>query len=253
MKEWCTREQPAQSPGIDALRASGLILSFFVSGQSGGSPDFSAIEPRPIAVKLIPVPALEPEMIPGPFRDWLNDISTRAWAPIEFVAVAVIVAISGLIGSRLGIKPKQNDSWLVAPNLWGMAVGPPGFLKSPMVKEGMAPLGRLAADLREAHVVAMAEWEAHKLVIAARKEAAKNELKTAAKKKGVGGSELEALAQQAIAGDSEVAQKSAAIWRMTSQSRNQDDHGREPRGVHLLQGRALRPVQVDGETGSRVG
>jgi putative DNA primase/helicase len=66
-------------------------------------------------------------------------------------------------------------------------------------------LNKLAAESRDAHLRAVADWEAHKLVLDARKEAAKGELKAEAKKKGADSSRLEELAQQAVAGDSEVA------------------------------------------------
>jgi hypothetical protein len=135
MKEWCAANSLVNTLELEhAAEWSGF--AGFAGTQNGESPTFEGVEVRPIAVDLIPVPPLEDEMIPEPLRAWVIDIATRAWAPIEYVATAVVVAISGLIGSRIGIKPKSEDSWVVVSNLWGMVVGPPGVLKSPMVKEG---------------------------------------------------------------------------------------------------------------------
>ena len=136
---------------IGVVRPNGRVSSVLVgSCQPRHHRIWAEFEVRPITVNLAPLPAPEPEMIPEPFRAWVEDIATRAWTLVEYVIVAVIVAISGLIGSRIGIKPKEKDSWIVVPNLWGMVVGPPGVLKSPMVKEGMGLLRRLAARSRDA-------------------------------------------------------------------------------------------------------
>ena len=52
-------------------------------------------------------------------------------------------------GRRVGIRPKRYDDWVVVPNLWGLVVGPPGLLKTPMLREILKPLMRLAARARE--------------------------------------------------------------------------------------------------------
>jgi len=58
--------------------------------------------------------------------------------PIEFPAVASLVAAGALIGNSVVIKPKAQDPWIVVPNVWGAAIGEPGVMKSPSVSEGMA-------------------------------------------------------------------------------------------------------------------
>ena len=66
--------------------------------------------------------------------------------PLEYVAAALVVVLSGLMGRRLSIRPKRYDDWSVVPNLWGAIVGPPGFLKTPAVEAVLRPLKRLVAD-----------------------------------------------------------------------------------------------------------
>ena len=39
------------------------------------------------------------------------------------------------------------DNWTVTPNLWGLAVGVPGVMKSPALSEGLRPLERLQNEL----------------------------------------------------------------------------------------------------------
>jgi hypothetical protein len=137
-----TQECPDFSGG-NGQAAGGFVGSVGTSTQE--CPDFSGIEPRPIAVDLLPVPPLDPRLLPDPFRAWIVDMAERAWVPLEFPAAAALVAAGGLIGRRLAIRPKRRDRWMVVPNIWGCAIGPPGVLKTPSVEEALRPLKRLAA------------------------------------------------------------------------------------------------------------
>ncbi len=166
-------------------------------------PEFSG-PPQPITVNLLPVPQLDDELIPEPLRDWTLDIARRSCTPKEFPVAAAFVSLSGLIGCRLTIRPKRRDRWLVCPNLWGVAVGFPGILKSPMVEEAMRPLKRLIADASDTHKELMEEWGARRLVLAAKQAAAKKKLeKEASSKVGPNEERMAALAREAAAGDSE--------------------------------------------------
>ena len=40
----------------------------------------------------------------------------------------------------------EPDDWAMVPNLWGLAVGPPGIMKSPALAEALRPLHRLVTD-----------------------------------------------------------------------------------------------------------
>jgi hypothetical protein len=94
---------------------------------------------------LLPIaPALPPELIPEPFRPWINDIEERMSVPLEAVAVAGIAGLSCIVGRQIGIKPKLNDDWLVIPNSWGMDVDRPGMLKTSREKAALKPVRWLA-------------------------------------------------------------------------------------------------------------
>jgi hypothetical protein len=166
------------------------------------SPVFTE-DPKRLKLDLIPVPPLRKEMIPGPLRAWVVDVGMRAHIPIDYTAAAVMVALSSLIGSRLAIRPKRRDRWLVVPNLWGAAVGTPGALKSPMVEEGLRPLKRLGVEAAERYEAEKVGWRASKLVVEAKKRHAEERLKKLAKAKA-GDDEMEEVAREAIADDGEV-------------------------------------------------
>jgi len=141
-------------------------------------------EPRPIRDdRQSPVPKLTDDMIPEPLRDWLADIAARVGCPLEFPVAAAVVALGILVGRKIGIRPKRYDDWTVVPNLWGAIVGRPGVMKTPALKEAIRQVRRLEADARAAHGEALTRFDADSLIADARKEAAKNDLKAAAKAK----------------------------------------------------------------------
>jgi putative DNA primase/helicase len=103
------------------------------------------LEPEPLPGGVPGVPAFNEHLLPDSLRSWIVDIGDRAQAPLDFPALGAMTALSSAIGRRFGIRPKRHDDWLVVPNLWGLIVGPPAFLKSPMLHEVLKPLARLEA------------------------------------------------------------------------------------------------------------
>ena len=151
--------------------------------------------PRPLAVELLPVPAFDCNLLPVSFRGWVLDITRRVACPIEFVAAALMVALSAAIGRRVGIRPKRHDDWTVICNLWGAALGLPGAMKTPAVNEALAPLKRIEAEAKERYDGERELYELDALTAKAQAEGAKRELSKAAKP-GVDRESLRALASE---------------------------------------------------------
>jgi hypothetical protein len=84
-------------------------------------------------------------MLPSAFRPWVADVAERMQCPADYPAAAGIVAAASLVGRRCAIRPKCRDDWMVVPNLWGAAVGPPSAMKSPAVEEMLRPVRALEA------------------------------------------------------------------------------------------------------------
>jgi len=141
-------------------------------------------EPEIIKEELLPVEPLPPSFIPEPFREWIMDISHRMQCPPDFVAMAAIVLVGSIIGTRCGIRPKKLDDWLVIANLWGGAVGRPSMLKTPSLEQALRPLARLEAEAKEAFDEAMKQYELDLMELTAKKEALKADMKKAAQGKG---------------------------------------------------------------------
>jgi hypothetical protein len=145
------------------------------------SPHSDWSPPLPLPGGLLPVPAFDENLLPEALRPWLVDIAERSQCPIEYAAVGAVVALSSVIGRRCGIRPKRQDDWLVIPNLWGAAVGPPGVMKSPALKEAMRPLERLAAQSAEQHQRDVAQFERNAFIAKATREVLEKSIKDAIK------------------------------------------------------------------------
>lgn len=118
-----------------------------------------ASSPQPLRMRLRPVPPLPPEIIPRPFRPWLQDIAERMSCPLEYPTVAAIIAVAAIVGRKCGIKPKQFDNWPVIPNIWGGIVGPPGVQKTPATDEAMKALKYLVAQAIKKYEAEMTVYE----------------------------------------------------------------------------------------------
>lgn len=130
--------------------------------QSAASSKIPKPEPKwepEILPNLPSVPAFDYAFLPGPLRPFVEDISERMQAPPEFAAVVAIVMAGAAIGRRVGIRPKQADSWTIIPNLWGALVGKSGIMKSPAQGEALAPLKKMQAKAFEEYETKKAEYE----------------------------------------------------------------------------------------------
>jgi len=152
-------------------------------------------EPQPVREELSPVHTLPAALIPAPLEGWLTDIARRMQCPIDFVTVAAIVVLSSVIGAGCGIRPKRRDDWIVIPNLWGGVIGPPSLmLKSPALAEAMRPLNRLEVEAHEQHKDAWKSHEAELEMFKARKDAIRDDMRSAAKGKKRGDQNIDAAA-----------------------------------------------------------
>ena len=175
-------EQARDATGvISAVNGSADEMAAKLSHQIAPHSADDWSKPRPLKNALIPVPALEPELLPVPLRDWIFDCAIRVGAAPDYVAVGALVALASVVGNTVSIRPKQRDDWRVVPNLWGAAVGSPSVKKSPAINEALKPFSRLRAAAIMAHEAACKEYAADLMIIEASKDALKNELKRAAK------------------------------------------------------------------------
>jgi len=154
-------------------------------------------EPIELPSQLLPVPSFAEVLLPEPLRPWLSDIAERLQCALDFPAVGALGALAGVVGRKVGIRPKRHDDWLVVPNLWGAIIGRPGIMKTPALTEVFKPLHRLQLQARERHEQDIRAWEATQLVTKLAREDTEKKIKAALK---TGDRESACrLAQEAIA------------------------------------------------------
>ncbi|WP_028668163.1 YfjI family protein [Runella zeae] len=108
-------------------------------------------QPQSIEKPLPNVEKIDYDFLPEGLKDWIKDISYRTQTPPDFAFATVVTLTSGLIGARISIRPKQYDDWTVIPNLWGMLIGSPSMLKSPIINEVSKPIKFLEQNANEAY------------------------------------------------------------------------------------------------------
>ncbi len=138
-------------------------------------------EPKALDFKDIEAPSLSPDLLPECFSPWIMDISERMQVSPEFVMAPALVSFSSLVGRKIGIYPKQQDDWLVIPNLWGAIVARPGYFKSPTIAEAMKPLDQLSEHSRIENESNQHQINASKLIVSMQLEAIKDSIKKAIK------------------------------------------------------------------------
>ena len=149
-------------------------------------------DPLPLPEALPPVAAFDFDLLPDALRPWIQDIAERVQCPPDFPAVGAMISLAGVVGRKIGIRPKQHDDWLEVPNLWGAIVGRPGVMKSPALREAMRPLRKLEAAALQTFEEELAAWRRDHELSKLRREAARsNTLKAFKKGEAVG---LDALA-----------------------------------------------------------
>ncbi|MGZ8928862.1 MAG: DUF3987 domain-containing protein [Methylobacter sp.] len=111
--------------------------------------------PVEISIKLKPVQAFHPELLPKDLKPWVLDIAYRMQCPPDYVAVSAMIALSAIVGKKGLIRPKSKDDWTVCPNLWGLNIGRPSAMKTPAANESLKPLQRLEIKTKEAYEKAL--------------------------------------------------------------------------------------------------
>lgn len=146
------RFQPGDRPGAESSAGSAAT-------SVGPSWDINLV-PQPIPTVLPPVPEFPAALLPDAIRDWLVDISERVGCPLDYPAIGALVALSSLIGRKVGIKPMRFDDWLVIANLWGAIIGRPGLLKTPALRQVLKPLQKLEQAAHAEYRSRLGDYEA---------------------------------------------------------------------------------------------
>lgn len=96
--------------------------------------------PQELSESLPAVPPFLIKLLPEQIGAYVQDVAERMSCPVDFPAIAAVVAIGAAIGSRIHCKPYDKGTWMVPAGAWGMVVSPPSAIKSPPLSEMLRPL-----------------------------------------------------------------------------------------------------------------
>ena len=117
-------------------------------------------EPAPLGGALPPVEGFSEALLPDSLRPLVADTAERMQIPPDIPAAFTVLCLAGCVNRRANIQPKARDtSWIVVPNLWGAAIAPPGYLKSPAMQVCIRPLETIEADWRAKFEDELEAWE----------------------------------------------------------------------------------------------
>jgi putative DNA primase/helicase len=148
-------------------------------------PDPAWGDPQPIPADLPPVKPFSYDLLPRALQDFVSDVAERMQCPPDFSAVAIMLTLAGVVGKKVGIRPKRHDDWLVVPNLWGGVIGRPGIMKTNAIRQPFKFLQRLEVEAENRFEQEWRKYEDKRLVAESQKEAKKQAVREAAKNKKV--------------------------------------------------------------------
>ena len=92
------------------------------------------------------VPAFPIDLMPQPWRDWVEDRARGAGAPVDYVVQALFSAVAGVGGTAAEVR--VTPDWTEPLVLWQALVGTSSSGKSPAIARVKRLLGTLEAEQR---------------------------------------------------------------------------------------------------------
>lgn len=167
---------------FDLLAALAIPFASYEGLPNGDGSSFP--DPIPLPADKPPVAAFDPKLLPRRLAPWASDIAERMQCPPDYIFVAIVIALSTIIGRIVGIRPKRFDIWTIIANLWGAVVGRPSLLKTPAVQEAFKPLRRLEKEAAEQYRRDLKSRKASQILGAARRKVRERDLRDAVKEGG---------------------------------------------------------------------
>jgi hypothetical protein len=108
---------------------------------------------------LLPVPRFDPAWLPDLVRPLCLDICSSLPAPLDYVAVNLFTSLGTVLGNKLLVEAKDYNSWLEAPNIWGLAIGDVSQMKTPSARPFIQQMNRLQAREQRQYEREMGWWQ----------------------------------------------------------------------------------------------
>lgn len=139
--------------------------------------------PQPLPDSLPPVKTFDLDWLPDELGAWVQDTARRMSTPVDYVAWPLLVALAGVIGRKIAIRPMEFDNWTVVVTLWAVMIGRPSLKKSAGMSTALSFPQALEAKARAIYKQQV-EQHGYELELAElRKDTVKNEARKLLKNK----------------------------------------------------------------------
>jgi hypothetical protein len=95
------------------------------------------------------VPRFPVDFIPGALRSFAGQQAFDLQAPLDFVAIPLLIGAATVIGKEFRVAPKRHANWTECGCLWGGCIGYVGDGKTPSFNAAFAPIWPLQKKWRE--------------------------------------------------------------------------------------------------------
>jgi len=148
------------------------------SGGDDKEQDIELPDPIPLRKTLSDVMPFTEGLLPPALSHFAFDEADRMPAAPSFVGTSLVTALGSVIGAGCGIKPKQNDDWLIVTNLWGGIVANPTQKKTPAIDSGMRILSCIITEAITNYEVELKQYKKDVLSYDTDLDGLKSELKS---------------------------------------------------------------------------
>jgi Protein of unknown function (DUF3987) len=94
-------------------------------------------------------PPFPTEMLPQPFRNFVEDIADGKQVPADFAAIPTLIGAATMIGNEFRMAPLRHDDWSERACLWGLIVASSGSMKTPSAEEALKPAKKVQTECME--------------------------------------------------------------------------------------------------------
>jgi len=216
-----------------------------VSPAEEGWPD-----PVPLPDELTPVLPLDFSMLPQSVRPFIEDVAERMQCPADFPAVGIMIVLSGVVGRKVCIRPKKYDDWTVVPNLWGVAIGRPGLMKTPAIDEPLKFLKRLEIEAKKMFDTEMEKYCIEEMVGKLAHRQAESTMSKALKN----GEDAHSIAAELLSQKKDIPTRTRYVVTDSTVEKLGEILNENPNGVTLVRDELygwLRTLEKDGHESAR--
>lgn len=129
--------------------------------------------PSPIGRAPLSVLPWEERFLPAVLADMVVSYADSIPMNREFVASNVLAACGSLLSGKVTLALKQHGPWSETPNSWSLNIAPVSSHKTPGLAPTREALNRVEERYRQEHQIALAAYQANKIVYDAQVKAAR--------------------------------------------------------------------------------